>query len=398
MWMAEDPTPCQPPQAAVSTRVPGGKMDKAEVNGERGAGRGLTWCSQTSLTGTDTEVIRIESMQRSWPCLGLLLAVLPLAAAFQPVPAALAGRLPGARLGAASSRLAQRCRQPLPTMASEREFPAVPVPPSQVDRAIIAGQRRELHLYDPANVAAVRRASEGDGQFLHVVMEPAKLAKKEFALCTYGTVLRIVNLTPSVHRTMMGQNVEAVLVDVVGTRRTALGAVVHEEPYVAVMAAEPNKTPAAEDSGRTVLDNVVDKAEMLFEQCRSIAVQIPSLEAQQIPLPMGMPRSVFTYGIGPGEPEPAIDRALSDMVSEAVALREGDGEVMTKESLLELRASAALQLLTDEEKMKWFTSAAEPAQVRPPDLAPPFTRWCREHSLAKTLCRAASRCCTQLDT
>ena len=60
-------------------------------------------------------------------------------------------------------------------------FPAVPVPPSQgalfargiyflakcrgltfflraVDRAIVPGQRRELHLYAPADVAAVRKA------------------------------------------------------------------------------------------------------------------------------------------------------------------------------------------------------------------------------------------------
>ena len=41
---------------------------------------------------------------------------------------------------------------------------------------------------------------------------------QEFALCKYGTVLKIMNLKPSVHRTMMGTNVEALLVDVVGER------------------------------------------------------------------------------------------------------------------------------------------------------------------------------------
>merc|ERR1712216_754006 len=93
-------------------------------------------------------------------------------------------------------------------------FPAVPVPPSQVDRAIVPGQRRELHLYAPADVAAVRKACDGDGQFLHVVMDPEALAKKEFALCTYGTVLRVMNIKASVHRTMMGTNMESLLVDV----------------------------------------------------------------------------------------------------------------------------------------------------------------------------------------
>ena len=39
---------------------------------------------------------------------------------------------------------------------------------------------------------------------------------QEFALCKYGTVLRIMNVKSSVHRTMMGTNVEALLVDVVG--------------------------------------------------------------------------------------------------------------------------------------------------------------------------------------
>jgi Lon protease-like protein len=309
--------------------------------------------------------------------LALLLLVgvtAPLATAFQSAAVCAGGRLAA---GGAHAWAAQRlplpraARRPAPRATwacAEREFPAVPVPPSQIDRAIVAGQRRELHLYDPANVAAVRRANDGDGQFLHVVMEPEALARKEFALCTYGTVLRIVNCKPSVHRTMMGQNVEALLVDVVGTRRTKLGNLVQEEPYVAVKAAEPNKTPAAEEAaGRSVLDNVVDKAEMLFEQCRSIASQIPTLEAQQIPLPMGMPRSPFTYGIGPGEPEPEMDRALSDMVNEAVALREGDGELMTKDALLELRASAAVQLLSPEDRMKLFTTAAEPAQVRDPE-------------------------------
>ena len=60
-------------------------------------------------------------------------------------------------------------------------------------------------------------------------MEPEALARKvrwgylrayymcqEFALCKYGTVLRIMNVKSSVHRTMMGTNVEALLVDVVG--------------------------------------------------------------------------------------------------------------------------------------------------------------------------------------
>ena len=47
-------------------------------------------------------------------------------------------------------------------------------------------------------------------------MEPEALARKEFALCKYGTVLRIVNTKNSVHRTMMGTNVEALLVEVVG--------------------------------------------------------------------------------------------------------------------------------------------------------------------------------------
>ena len=116
-------------------------------------------------------------------------------------------------------------------------------------------------------------------------------------------------------------------------------------------------------SFNSVLDNVVDKAEMLFEQCRSVALDIPSLEPQVIPLPMDMPRSPFTYAIGKGEAEPKPDRALADMVDEAVALREGDGEVMTKEAVLELRACAMLQLLAAEDKMKLFTSASEPAQV-----------------------------------
>lgn len=157
-------------------------------------------------------------------------------------------------------------------------------------------------------------------------MEPEALARKEFALCKYATVLRVVNVKPSVHRTMMGTNVEALLVDVVGlfaclaclcvraysvcvcvsvsclflcrclcvydsspapapasasascmcmcactfacttrfyigtgTRRTTLGAVVQQEPYVSVMSCEPNKIPDSSPPGRSVLDNVVDK-------------------------------------------------------------------------------------------------------------------------------------------
>lgn len=51
------------------------------------------------------------------------------------------------------------------------------------------------------------------------------------------------------------------------------------------------------------------------------------------------------------------------MVTEAIALREGQGEMMTKESILELRAMAAIQLLSEDEKTKLFTSASDPAQV-----------------------------------
>jgi len=64
-----------------------------------------------------------------------------------------------------------------------------------------------IHTHDKSN---------GNGLFLHVVMEPEALARKEFALCKFATVLRVINVKPSVHRTMMGTNVEALLVDVVG--------------------------------------------------------------------------------------------------------------------------------------------------------------------------------------
>lgn len=220
-----------------------------------------------------------------------------------------------------------------------------------------------MHVYAPADVAAVRKASDGNGQFLHVIMDPEALVRKEFALTQFGTVLRVVNVKPSVHRTMMGTNVEALLVEVVGTRRAKLGDVVQEEPYVSVMASAPNTEPDTAPSTRSVLDNVVDKAEMLYEQCRSVAATLPNLEAQIIPLPMNMPRTPFTYGIGPGEADPDYDRPLADLVNEAIALREGDGEIMTKDSILELRATAALQLLTEDDKMRLFTFATEPAQV-----------------------------------
>jgi len=57
------------------------------------------------------------------------------------------------------------------------------------------------------------------------------------------------------------------------------------------------------------------------------------------------------------------DRPLADLITETIALREGQGECMSAESILELRASAMLQLLTEEDKMKLFTSARDPAQV-----------------------------------
>ena len=162
----------------------------------------------------------------------------------------------------------------------QREFPAVPVPPSQVDRAIVPGQRRELHLYAPADVAAARKAIEDGGQLLHVVMDPDALANKEFALCRYSTVLRIANVKPSVHRTMMGTNVESLLLDVIGTRRAEVGGLVHEEPYVAVMAAEPNTAQDSSPQGRRYEVGIVrEKCEFgsnhsnriihtpLFQQC-----------------------------------------------------------------------------------------------------------------------------------
>jgi hypothetical protein len=105
---------------------------------------------------------------------GAWLVVLPLAASF--------GTLPPLVVTGATSRIGVGARvQQAPCVptrhasrralvaprglcalrAAEREFPAVPVPPSQVARAIVPGQRRELHVYDPANVAAVRRARCG---------------------------------------------------------------------------------------------------------------------------------------------------------------------------------------------------------------------------------------------
>ena len=132
----------------------------------------------------------------------------------------------------------------------------------QLDRAIVPGQRRELHLYAPADVAAARKAIEEGGQLLHVVMDPDALANKEFALCRYSTVLRIANVKPSVHRTMMGTNVESLLLDVIGTRRAEVGGLVHEEPYVAVMAAEPNTAQDSSPQGRRYEVGIVRKKEI----------------------------------------------------------------------------------------------------------------------------------------
>ncbi len=65
----------------------------------------------------------------------------------------------------------------------------------------------------------------------------------------------------------------------------------------------------------------------------------------------------------PGEPEPRPDRALADMVADAIALREKKGEFVTKDEVLELRACAMVQLLTAEDKMRLFTSASDASQV-----------------------------------
>ena len=62
--------------------------------------------------------------------------------------------------------------------AIQREFPAVPVPPSQIDRIIVPGQRRELHLYDPSNVAAVRSARSS---IQHLPLDTLL----EYLLCCY---------------------------------------------------------------------------------------------------------------------------------------------------------------------------------------------------------------------
>ena len=119
----------------------------------------------------------MHSERRALPTGALALAraclvMLPLTTAFQiPPPPLVTGAT--SRIGAgASMQVAPRaqgrracgvypsrpCALRALAKSAEREFPAVPVPPSQIDRAIVPGQRRELHLYDPANVAAVRRA------------------------------------------------------------------------------------------------------------------------------------------------------------------------------------------------------------------------------------------------
>lgn len=92
-----------------------------------------------------------------------MLLLLPLAFSFQllPLPVSETGVVAGSRRLLPAFQLAAcrgyRRQSSLLTLRGA-ELPAVPVPPSQVDRAIVPGQRREIHIYAPADVAAVRKA------------------------------------------------------------------------------------------------------------------------------------------------------------------------------------------------------------------------------------------------
>lgn len=124
--------------------------------------------------------------------------------------------------------------------ASVEELPAgaIPVIPVPAKRMSLPGQLREVHFYDTSNLAVLRYAKQHTGgYYVQAVIDEHAMENRQFRLCKFGVLRKVVDTQGGIHRNNMGESSDSVRGRVLGMARVELGDIVQREPFVAARVA-----------------------------------------------------------------------------------------------------------------------------------------------------------------
>ncbi|EKX38066.1 hypothetical protein GUITHDRAFT_165315, partial [Guillardia theta CCMP2712] len=159
----------------------------------------------------------------------------------------------------ASTRVTTRCctgdsdEVSISLRPSKREntLPSAAMPCISVlpDRLILPGQKKQIHVYDQNNIEVLNTAMRvKDGYLCHVVVDPAALAERRFALCEFGVLLKVLSTSPSIHRNKYGERSDSIRAEVAGLRRVRVHEVFQKEPFLAANTTDTVMITQGEDS------------------------------------------------------------------------------------------------------------------------------------------------------
>lgn len=113
-----------------------------------------------------------------------------------------------------------------------------------LDRLTVPGQSQQLHLYDTSNLSALRSAMSARSTFIHVALDPASTARRQFGWVAVGTECFIVGLAPSSKTNIKGEASSSIMVDVIGLRQCRVIECTQHEPHVRARVAPAASAPA----------------------------------------------------------------------------------------------------------------------------------------------------------
>ena len=115
-------------------------------------------------------------------------------------------------------------------------YACIPVPK---DKLVAPGQRASMHIYDASSIEVVRHAqAHANSTYGQVVIDDAAMKDRRFGLLEVGSRIKLLSVTPSVHRDKFGGSSPSFKAEVIGVGLLEPAAVLQKMPFMTVRPAD----------------------------------------------------------------------------------------------------------------------------------------------------------------
>ena len=115
-------------------------------------------------------------------------------------------------------------------------YACIPVPK---DKLVAPGQRASMHIYDASSIEVVRHAqAHSNSTYGQVVIDDAAMKDRRFGLLEVGSRIKLLSVTPSVHRDKFGGSSPSFKAEVIGVGLLEPAAVLQKMPFMTVRPAD----------------------------------------------------------------------------------------------------------------------------------------------------------------